>query len=197
MRSDTPASVYALDSADRIRSANAQWDRFAKENDAPALVGEAIFGRSIWEYVEGPEVRHLYKMLMSSAREGRTIRIPFRCDAPEKRRFMKLEIRPQADNGLELTAVLLREETRPRVALLDPRADRRDEFLSVCSWCRGVLVEHRWVEVEAAIEELDLFGDAMPRISHGICPDCVKKLYPDLVPPDENDSCIKEGRIIK
>jgi hypothetical protein len=38
--------------------------------------------------------------------------------------------------------------------------------------------EVRWVEVETAIAELDLFGQVpLPRISHGICPSCSENLH--------------------
>ncbi|HSM05400.1 MAG TPA: hypothetical protein VK858_12345 [Longimicrobiales bacterium] len=44
----------------------------------------------------------------------------------------------------------------------------------MCAWCNCVRVESEWLEVEEAIQLLDLFGArAVPGITHGICPPCL------------------------
>jgi hypothetical protein len=72
----------------------------------------------------------------------------------------------------------LRLETREPVALLDSGlAERSGDVLMVCSWCKAVEAGHVWVEVEQAVERLDLFApEALPPISHGICPDCSERM---------------------
>jgi len=70
--------VYRIDAADIIEDVNDAWARFAIENDAPSLATEVI-GRSIWDYISGPEVRHIYESvfkrgpvrnLVSASRKG-------------------------------------------------------------------------------------------------------------------------------
>jgi hypothetical protein len=47
----------------------------------------------------------------------------------------------------------------------------------MCGWCKRVDVSARWLEVEAAVEALRLFDEeTLPRISHGICPECESHL---------------------
>lgn len=50
------------------------------------------------------------------------------------------------------------------------RLHELEEFLLVCSWCRRVGDEDRWLTME------EYFGSRLAtETSHGICPDCAKK----------------------
>lgn len=136
-----------------------------------------MLGRPIWEFMGGEEVRHLFRILFSRVREeGRSIRVPFRCDAPEARRWQSLEFKPAAepDGGIDVLVRNLHEEARSPVRILDPGADRSEETLVMCAWCRRARVDgDDWVEIEVAAERLGLFDvERAPAISHGICPDC-------------------------
>jgi hypothetical protein len=43
----------------------------------------------------------------------------------------------------------------------------------MCGWCKRVYADAKWVEIEEAIERLDLFGISKPPdTTHGICPSC-------------------------
>jgi len=47
----------------------------------------------------------------------------------------------------------------------------------MCGWCKKVEVDGRWFEAEAAVNLLGLFElPLMPRLSHGICPECYRKM---------------------
>lgn len=134
-------------------------------------------GRPIWAFIGGDEVHHLFRILFSRVREaGRSIRVPFRCDAPDARRWQTLELTPatDVDGGIDIVVRNLHEEARSPVRILDPNADRSEETLVMCAWCkRARITGHDWVEVEVAADHLALFGtDPVPRLSHGICPDC-------------------------
>lgn len=49
-------------------------------------------------------------------------------------------------------------------------------ILPICSSCKKIRNDHgSWVQLEAYITE-----HSEASFSHGICPDCTKKLYPDL-----------------
>lgn len=169
---------YELDAADRILRVDAAWLRFAWDNEAAELTAARVVGRSIWEFVSGGETRHLYRMLFDAARTGRPLRIPFRCDAPDRRRYMELQIEPTEAQGLRLTGRLLREELRPPVALLEADRPREGGFVVICSWCKRIRTEPgAWEEVEEAVRKLGLFDEAaLPGLSHGICADCRTRL---------------------
>lgn len=166
-------SQYELDHEDRIRSVSALWSAFARENEAEHLV-RGVVGTPIWDWIAGPEVQHLYRLLFSRIREVRgSATIPFRCDSPSIRRFMELEVFALPDDGLLCTAELKRAERRTPVPLLDPHVPRSETFLRICSWCKRVPTgDGLWLEIEQAIAALRLVEDVPPAISHTICDRC-------------------------
>jgi hypothetical protein len=146
---------YELDREDRIRSINTAWSAFARENDAEDLI-DAILGTSIWDWIAGVEVRHLYSLLFSRVRKTHgPMRIPFRCDSPSVRRFMELEMWHSA--MVDCAAV----------------HSSSAELLAICSWCKRVRADRgQWLEIEDAASRLDLLEDPPPALTHTICPDC-------------------------
>ncbi len=169
---------YRLDSRDCIVCVDQTWTRFAEENEAGELADGAI-GAPIWQFMTG-EARHLYEMLFASVRaDGRVIAVPFRCDSPTTRRYMKLTVSPVADQGLAIVGRLLKCEERPFVGLLDDtRPADTTEFVTICSWCKHVrLADGSWCEVESAVQALRLFEkELLPSLTHGICPSCEEKM---------------------
>ncbi|MGC8827572.1 MAG: PAS domain-containing protein, partial [Anaerolineae bacterium] len=173
--SDPRLFVYQIDAGDVITTVNDAWDEFALENEAPHLTGQGVIGRSLWDFIAGEETRHLYRILFQRVREGkRPISIPFRCDAPDCRRYMEMQMIPDNAGGITFANRVLRVERRPAVRLLEQGAPRSPDFVTMCGWCKRVrLPDDRWVEVEEAIRVLHLFDErAVPQISHGICPEC-------------------------
>ena len=84
--------VYRINPDDVIEFVNDAWVRFAVENGTPTLAHEVI-GSSLWNYISGPQVVHLSKELLARVRESRCdATIPFRCDSPRVRRFMRMKI---------------------------------------------------------------------------------------------------------
>ena len=57
-----------------------------------------------------------------------------------------------------------------------PASGKKDQFAVLCSACKQIkIAEREWVPVGGNFEKV-----FWPEISHGICPECVKRLYPDL-----------------
>lgn len=49
-------------------------------------------------------------------------------------------------------------------------------FLPICANCKKIRnIENQWEQIERYIER-----HSLAEFSHGICPDCAKKLYPDI-----------------
>lgn len=119
-------------------------------------------------------------MLVRRLREdGREVVLPFRCDSPELRREMDLQIGARAAGRFVVFSARLRaEERRPEPQpLLSAEAERGAGTLTMCGWCDRFLVAGEWVEVDEAASRLSLFGrDRLPEISHGVCPECGKLL---------------------
>ena len=173
---------YQIDGNDCITFVDSTWVSFAEQNKAPELT-KSVIGRSIWDFFAGQEVRQFYQLIFCTARSrNRELIIPFRCDSPTRRRFMELSVTPHQDGALSLTGLLVREESRPHVALLDSTNSDPNAFQLICSWCKRLhLEDNSWVEVEHAISELDLFGlPQVPSLTHGICPDCVSEIRQEI-----------------
>lgn len=170
---------YSIDGQDSIRRLSDSWQVFARQNDAAHLTADSVLGQPIWEYVHGLETRYLYDLLFTKVRsERQPIDVPFRCDAPNCRRYMQLTISPSDEDSLDFISTVLREESRPRLTLLDAGMPHTDEFLSMCAWCKRIEVnDDKWTEAEEAIVHLDLFGQSiLPGITHGICADCYESI---------------------
>lgn len=176
---DPLACVYQVNLNDRIVRVNQTWWRFARDNKVERLKPETVEGASIWGFISGAETRHVLEVLMLKARQGfGPITVPFRCDAPDRRRFMELTIRLTKDAMLEFVSRVVRQEDREPIPLLLDHTPKSEEFICSCSWCKRVeMPSGDWVEVEVAVVELDLFGtERLPAITHGMCPECSKKI---------------------
>ena len=172
---------YVIDPADRIARVSPTWDVFAWANSAPHLVAQTVVGTLIWDYISGPMVHNLYQDFFTQARRTlRPIEFPFRCDAPERRRFLEMHILAQPDGTLVLTTRTVQEEPRPAVALLTLPESRGDDVLELCSFCKLVhLPDDTWAPAEEAVVQLDLFGEAIAPagVTHSVCPACLPELH--------------------
>jgi len=172
--------AYVIDPTDRIRQVTPNWDAFAQTNGAPQLTLPAVLDRSIWDYITGAGVRSLYHDLFQFVRrKNQPLTFSFRCDAPATRRFMEMQLVPNADGAITLRSRTLHVETRPPIALLTLPAHDGPDSLEICSFCKQAhLPDDTWAPLEDTITQLDLFGEIpIPDgITHSVCPTCL----PDL-----------------
>lgn len=180
------STVYHLDDELRIVEVNEAWNAFARANGAPELAGPACLGQSVLACITDPTTAQLYLRLFEWVRgTGEPVEVPFRCDAPELRRFMRLRVEAEP-RGFRLQARLLRTEIRTP-ASLEAGARRRPDppstVVHMCSWCKSVQVASLWCEIEDAIRELRLFDhEHSMGITYVICPMCLSTVE-DLVAP--------------
>ncbi len=171
--------IYRVNAENRITFANAEWYDFARENGDTDLSPDAVIGSLIWKFICNAETRHLFDVVLSKVRgTGESVTLPYRCDSPGCRRFMELRIAKLGSGDVEFRSRIVRLEHRARVRLMENETERTAELLVMCGWCKKVVMpDERWVEVEDAISELELFHTRrLPGISHGICSDCGAEL---------------------
>ncbi|GJM39281.1 MAG: hypothetical protein DHS20C19_26480 [Acidimicrobiales bacterium] len=177
---------YSIDADDRVVGVGESWAAFARDNDAPEL-GILPPDRTIWSYFEGDEVTELWRLLVERVRTlQRPARVPLRCDAPAARRWFDMSISPESDGGVQFRCVMVFEEARPAVSLLDTHADRDSELAAValCSWCARAQHGARWLDLEELVAELHLLErSSMPSIAHGICASCREEMSAELLVP--------------
>ncbi len=171
--------VYCVDSRNAIESVAGAWSRFAEENGAPELRPEAVLGRPLTEFLAGGALQRLWCLLLDRVREhGRARTLPFRCDSPDARRFMELELRLLDRGRVEHRSRLLRSESRDPVARVHPGARRGEGRVVVCSMCKRIEdpVEG-WQEAERALALVGELPPArQPSLDHGLCDGCAASL---------------------
>ena len=175
---------YRIDATDMIVRLSENWGDFAAANEGAAGCDHCVVVESrLWDFIDSDEVRLLYGILLERIRrDGRPVRLPYRCDAPHERRFLQLEMVPHPEGEVDFHSSLLRVESRDPVRILAADAPRSNEFVKVCSLCkRFVMPDGAWVEVETALKRLGLFDEPLlPRLTHGLCPECYDAAVAEL-----------------
>ena len=178
LRKSVSKCVYIIDKLDRIISVSDNWLLFAQENQAGEICHpDVIINRSIWEFIEGTETKQFYEIILRTIRtKNIAVQLPFRCDAPDKRRYLELSITPVQQGNIEFASNIILEELRDTVEVLESGIPRSEELIKMCSMCKKIeLSENTWVEAEAAVVSLRLFEkNKLPQISHGLCIECFK-----------------------
>jgi len=175
---DTREFVHRIDREDRICFVSAAWLAFAAENGW-STSADQVLGSAIMSQIADTETRHVYRLLIDKARDGsRPATFRYRCDSPDLRRFMEMQISNLGRGQIEFRSRVLRLERREPVRVLDAALrNRSGDILSMCSWCKAVYAQSAWIELEEAVQRLGILAEsALPAISHGICPTCSERM---------------------
>ncbi|GJL68657.1 MAG: hypothetical protein NPIRA06_12920 [Nitrospirales bacterium] len=174
---------YSIDSTDHIRFINEAWLQFACQNDGGHLNRASVIGKSLWEFIEGEDLRQIYRHIFKAVRMKQQAAVfRFRCDSPVCRRFFQLMVSPLQEDELMFSTHPIREVQRDPVLFLDPDVQRRGPFVTICSWCMKVRLPNQgWVELEETVNYLDSLGTGvLPSLTHGICLECQGNIENEL-----------------
>lgn len=173
---------YSIDRNDRLVSVSDSWLDFAKRNAAPELIRERVLDRPIWDFVSGRKTREIYQQLFWRVRDrGATLSVPFRCDSPDRLRFMQLDLCPGEEDAIDFRAIVERELPRRHVRLLDRLARRAEYAFSICSFCRRIFAFGAWLEPEEAVSRLGwLESESPPEMEEYVCDDCERQCHAQL-----------------
>ncbi len=164
--SRTEASViYWIDGADRIIRVNEAWDAFARANGGASVVGAGIIGQSLWRYLSGDPIRMWMDAVLGLARISRgPVTRAYRCDCPEKKRFMRMVVVPEQGGVLRLEHHLLGEEPREPVYFV-PWSGQGQRPLLRCSLCGRIQHCGQWIE--PVPQATGPYG-----VIYTVCPEC-------------------------
>jgi hypothetical protein len=182
--------AYSINADDVVIAVGEGWAAFARDNDAPELV-ELEPARTLWSYFDNDETRDLWRVLIEHVRAKQAqAHVPLRCDAPHMRRWFEMTITPAPMGVVHFRALLVFEQPRSSVSLLDLRTERDDETpaVPVCSWCGKAHDGVQWHEIEDVVRDLRLLEDPMPAITYGICPTCRDLMSADPFASEETRS---------
>jgi len=183
MQSNTDCIRYTIDRQDCLSSVDDNWDRFAVENQAGEIAAKLVLHKPLFDFIADAETKEIYRILLERVRvSSESIRFTFRCDAPDRRRYMEMRISSDTDGSVHFHSCLLRQESRESMLVSTRQPEHTDKILNICSWCKQIQQgENEWVEVEDVVTSLGLFEDrGLPRFSHGVCPDCKQSLLESL-----------------
>jgi hypothetical protein len=177
MNASAQPVVYRLNRKDEIEFVSRSWDEFASENSGHHLFADAVIGSSIWNFISDRSTKQIYRDVFSRVRAGKEVKFWIRCDSPEKKRLLEMQLAPANDEVVAFEVITISEQIRQRQPLLDPRIPRSGEVLRTCGWCRRVDADGHWLEIEEAVPKMELFrSDVLPDITHGICSDCDRRM---------------------
>jgi LSD1 subclass zinc finger protein len=172
---DRPPLEMDLDAEDRIIACGPGWEAFALANGAPTLAVGTLIGTALLDSITGKVTRVFTQGLLARVRAtGRPLVLPYRCDAPWERRFMRMELSPLEGGGIRLRHWLLRSEPQAPLVYLEMACQRGSDTHVRCSLCNRVKHREAWLEPGELMGCLGLAPAGPLRIIYGICPACAR-----------------------
>lgn len=167
---------YWLDAGDTIVAVSENWNGEVRQNDAPELDASRIIGRNLISFVNGDATRMYVRTVLQSIRLLRKPMLrSYRCDTPERRRFMEMRLTLEASGLVRWDHRLVHEESLPRTfsfrTLAKPVSHR---CVVRCSVCNRLKRFTNWLEPEALLPADEVPDDGLPVI-YGVCPDCLER----------------------
>lgn len=162
------------------------WDRVWAENEGAVDYPE-VTGRRLTDFISAGEVRDAWEQVLDDVLQHRRphVELDYRCDAPERKRYMRLTVTPVLAGGdighLLYQSTLLHEEPRAPVGYLASQSLWRHglPLLTICSVCARVAWRPegastiQWLD---AVQYYRAGGDDEVNLSHGLCPACSEAL---------------------
>ena len=156
--------IYSIDSDNLIVEVNTGWDHFLlQNNDADST---AVVGRSILDFISGKVTKQFWIKQFNLVRERGTASIEYRCDAPDLKRWMRMNLRLLDDNRVQITNELLAYEKRTRPIHFLPASQRGRQTAIRCSLCNKLKSTESWFEPDELHDQTGTF-----HVTYGICPD--------------------------
>lgn len=164
---------YTIDGDDRICAVDNDWLRFAQANDAHELQPAAVIGRSLWDFIRSHPLKLLYQRLLTQVRATRrSVRFSFRCDSPEMRRLMSMELSPREHGRVEFISQLVMATSRESSRVVREGFNARLPMM-FCGICNRIRVGEQWLEVEEAVAQgLIMAQERELMVVHGVCQEC-------------------------
>jgi PAS domain S-box-containing protein len=151
---------------------------------------DEIIGRKIWDLFDKDEADKRFAIVKKVFATGKTEEIEVRVPLPSGDTFYLTTAKPiLRDDGTVETVICSSKNITKRKLAEDALKAERDRLLSamndiktlsgllpICASCKKIRDDQGyWNQLERYIQK---HSDA--KFSHGLCPDCINKLYPQL-----------------
>lgn len=167
---------YELDEHNIITDVSAAWDQFALENDGYHVMEKHVKGQSLFSFVKGESTKMMIDLLLNKARLlKKTVTHKYRCDSPDCKRYMEMDIVPVYEGKLVLRHRTLRtEKLNNKIAFeFNPqKAHEHKKPMIRCSVCNRIYIKDQWLEPDQAMAKKWLPVAASLPVIYGICNEC-------------------------
>lgn len=176
--------VYRINAHDVIDYLNDSFANFSRSSQGPA--SQSVLGTRLWDHIEGQAVIQMYHALAEHVRLlKKPLAFDFRCDSPSMRRDMRMVMVPLPRNAIEFRATFhsaTPHSLPPDFFPPNPDGTSAKTFLQMCAWCKSILIDDDWTEIEEALAASKVLAYQQPPfITHGICDACFRAMT-DLIP---------------
>lgn len=155
-----------------IESILVSWRDYADSDDEKLPAEVALVGTKLESHVAGANTNEFLATLLNAVMEqGQDCELPYRCDAPDKKRFMLMQISRLADKRLKLSHQLLSETSLPSTILFRLGSALEAEVCR-CSFCCRIRHHRIWREPEEALCRKLLRSDVENSVEYMVCADC-------------------------
>lgn len=160
---------------------------FAKGANKPL---DEIIGNKIWDVFEKDEADKRFTVVKKVFAEGKTKEVEVKVPLPSGDTYYLTTVKPIInDDGTVETVICTSKNITLRKIAEDELKEKNEKLLKaleeiktlsgllpICASCKNIRDDKGyWNQIESYIRE---HTDA--EFSHSICPECAKKLYPDL-----------------
>ncbi|MTI23323.1 hypothetical protein E1176_20005 [Fulvivirga sp. RKSG066] len=169
---------YWLDEDNKIIDTNSYWNSFAMDNDGGKVLRDRVIGKHLFGYIADDNTRMLLDTLISRVRHTKKeMTRPYRCDSPQRKRFMEMKIIPQEDGKICVENRILREEElAERRDFKTVKNEKGQPFLKRCSVCNRVNDKTGWYEPDHP-HVSKYFTKGKPTfVAYSVCSDCQQDL---------------------
>lgn len=183
---------YWLDSKNIICKVDDTWDTHMDSSSwAERASSDTIIGKHLFDFVCDDVTRMYIATMIESVRViPRTIVRPYRCDSPDRKRYMKMIISPERNGGVCVSHELVREEPLPKPVNFKTVSGKEIElnsnsypglsgvgYLIRCSICNSLKNRKTgsWHEVDT-LTEVNIDTTKPLNVLYGVCPNCMSEL---------------------
>lgn len=137
---------------------------------------EEIINRKIWDIFPKEEADKRFAMVRKAFQTGQTDTIEVKIPLPEGDYYFLTTVKPIKGPGGKVDFIICISKDITELRVAQDQIKTLRGILPICSTCKRIRDdEGYWNELESYIDTR-----SEVQFSHGICPDCVKKHYPDI-----------------
>lgn len=138
---------------------------------------EQIIGKKIWDIFSSDEADKRFALVQKVFHTGRMDTIEVRVPLPEGRdKYFLTTVKPVKDQSDRVSFVICISKDITELRTTQSQLQTLHGMLPICSACKNIRNDKgAWQQIE---DYISLHSNAV--FTHGICPDCARKLYPGM-----------------